>query len=63
MMSVCGGSIGYRCSRCGGDYTGTDAGTCTCLSRKEDCAAEAKAQRAWTKFAELTIWKPKAVAV
>lgn len=59
MVAIDAGRIGYDCRKCKGGYTATDTGTCVCPGRKEDCAREAKAQRRWSKFAELTLHKPK----
>lgn len=47
------GRIGYRCSRCGGEYTSTDPLTCRCEGRKEDCEHTAQLLREWMTYREL----------
>jgi hypothetical protein len=47
------GRIGYRCSRCGGDYTSTDAMTCRCPGRKEQCEQANQLVNEWMTYREL----------
>lgn len=53
------GRFGFNCKKCRGEYTSTDVMTCKCPDRKKYCAANAKASREWSKYAELVIWRPK----
>lgn len=59
MICVDLGTIGYRCSKCKGEYTSTWAGNCTCPGRKEQCEAMAENVKRWRALAALTIHKPK----
>jgi len=48
------GRLGYLGSRCGGEYTSTDAMTCSCKGRIEECQRSAKLFLEWLKYRELT---------
>lgn len=47
------GRIGYQCSMCGGSYTGTDAMSCKCKGRIEDCQRAAQQLAEWLKYRDL----------
>lgn len=53
------GRIGYGCSKCGGEYTTTDAMTCTCPARRKVCKENARALDQWTAWASVVHWKPE----
>ncbi len=48
----CGG-LGYQCRKCVGQFTSTDAMTCTCPGRKEDCEHAAAALKELLQYNEL----------
>ena len=59
VVNIDSGRFGYGCTKCKGTFTSTDPMTCKCEGRKEQCAAEAKAQAAFSEYAKLVLWKPK----
>lgn len=59
MVGIDGGRLGYDCKQCGGQFTSTDAMTCKCPGRAEDCAEESRVQKQWSEWATLTLWKPR----
>ena len=59
LVPVCGGTIGYRCCKCGAEYTATDAMKCKCKARRAQCKANREAYEAWREYAKLCVWKPE----
>lgn len=57
MLPIDCGRIGYNCQKCGGEYTSTDAMTCTCAGRREECRQNAENFVDWNKCQELVAHK------